>query len=549
MKRLLALLLAVLMVVAIVAVVASCENGDEPAKTTKADPVSTTAGGNTPATQGGTQEATTAGGNTPATQGETQEATTAGGGTPTDPTGTTSGGGSSSGSGDGYSKPEGYLDVDFGGRTFTLVTTYDDADPEDGFRWKTKKEVAVESRTGGTIIDTAVYDRNQVMKRLYNCEINAHEGKAAELIPNDVNSGTNEYDIGIWQNQGVLTNKNGYYVNIYNLNPDFNLPGWNKSFFDQLTVRDKNGVDKIYCFDADCNIVGYRATWVLFCGLDMYDANFSESIFDIVNKGEWTVDKMIEMVSAVTQDNGDQKMVGGEDTFGLMSSTYNSIAVITSMGLRFVGVDPETHTFTATSDQILSNNAVEAINKAIELYNLDGTYVGSYALAREEIQAGRTLFMGEVLDVLERMKDNESLNVTVLPEPLYQAQENPEYKFYVNTKSSYYAVSKNACGGDMDMISDFINVWVYHSNKIVYPAFRQAFGSIYCQDERAMQMLDYIINGRQYDLSYQKNTNAMGQTQDFIHQGKNTLSRAANSFVKTLQSMLDTFVDDMTASE
>ena len=543
MKRLLAIMLAAVMLVGMILVIASCENGDKPDTTTAAPSTDTKATQPEATTAGGEQTSTTAGGETPT------EPVTTGGETPTTPTGTTSGGPVDPGNDDGYSKPAGYLDVDFGGRTFSFVTTSDRNDPEDGFRWNTEREVVVESRTGGTVIDTAVYDRNAVMKRLYNCEIKAVEGAATTLISNDVNSGTNEYDIGIWQNQGVANNKSGYLVNVYNLNPDFNLPGWNRTFFDQLTVRDKNGVDKLYCFDADCNIVGYRATWVLFCGLEMYNANFSESIFDIVKRGEWTVDKMIEMVSAVTQDNGDQVMKGGEDTFGLMSSTYNSIAVITSMGLRFVGVDPETHTFNVSTDQILSNNAVSALDKAIELYALEGTYVGSYSLAREEIQAGRTLFMGEVLDVLERMKDNENLNVTVLPEPLYQAQENPEYKFYVNTKSSYYGVSKNACGGDMDMISDFLNVWVYHSNKIVYPAFRQAYGSIYCQDERAMEMLDYIINGRQYDLSYHKGTSAMGQVQDFIHQGKNTLNRAANSFVKTLQSMVDTFVDDMTASE
>jgi len=548
MKRLLALLLAVFMIVGIMLVVASCGDENKTEKTTKESTVATTKGGTVEPVE--TQEATTQGGTVTTEPVETQEATTQGGTTPTEPTGTTSGGGTTNpDDGDGYSKPAGYLDVDFGGRTFSFVTTSDLNDPEDGYRWNTEREVAVESRTGGTIIQTAVYDRNQVMKKLYNCEIKATEGAAGTLIGNDVNSGTNEYDIGIAQTNGVLVNKSGYYINIYDLNPDFSLPGWNKTFFEQLTVRDKNGVDKIYNFDADCNIVGYRATWVLFCGLDMYNANFSESIFDIVNKGEWTVDKMIEMVSTVTQDNGDQVMTGGEDTFGLMSSTYNSIAVITSMGIRLVGVDTENHSFTVSSEQILANNAVEAVSKAIELYALDGVYVGSYSLAREEIQAGRTLFMGEVLDVLERMKDNENLNVTVLPEPLYQAQENPTYKFYVNTKSSYYMISKNACGGDKDMISDFINVWVYHSNKIVYPAFRQAYGSIYCQDERAMEMLDYIINGRQYDLSYQKLTSAMGQVQDFIHQGKNTLNRAANSFVKTLQSAVDTFVDDMTASE
>jgi hypothetical protein len=241
-------------------------------------------------------------------------------------------------------------------------------------------------------------------------------------------------------------------------------------------------------------------------------------------------------------------MKGGEDTFGLMSSTYNSIAVITSMGLRFVGVDPETHTFNVSTDQILSNNAVSHSTKP-----------SSFMLSKERMSEATRLrvkrsrraercswakFSTFSKNERQRKPQRNCSSRTAL-----SGQENPEYKFYVNTKSSYYGVSKNACGGDKDMISDFLNVFVYHSNKIVYPAFRQTFGSVYCQDERAMEMLDYIINGRQYDLSYHKGTSAMGQVQDFIHQGKNTLNRAANSFVKTLRSMVDTFVDDMTASE
>ena len=544
MKRLLALLLAVCMIVGVIMLVASCGEEKTPDATTKSNTEATTKGGDTPVVP----TDATQGGDTPVVPTDA----TQGGDTPVVPTDeTTQGGGTTPSGGEGYTKPDGYLDVDFGGRTFSFVTTEDLNDPEDGYRWCTKREVEVDSRTGGTIIQTAVYDRNQVMKRLYNCEIKATEGSAPTLIQNDVNSGTNEYDIGIWQNQGTLTNKGGYYINIYNLNPDFNLPGWNKSFFDQLTVRDSNGVDKLYNFDADCNIVGYRATWVLYLNLDLYNANFTDNIFDIVKNGEWTIDKMMELMSVVAQDNGDQvwNEKGGDDVYGLITSNYNAHGLVTSMGIRLIMADPETHTFSTSVDQITANNAFEAINKAGEFYSLDYVNPTSYALAREEIQADRTLFMGEVLDVLERMKDNEDLNVTVLPEPLYEAQENPDYKFYVNTKVSYYAISKYACGGNTEMMSDFINLWVYHSNKIVYPAFRQAYGSIFCQDERAMEMLDYILNGRVYELAYIKGTTAYGEILKFISTGKNDLNRAANKLVKGLQEVVDTFVADMEASE
>ncbi len=540
MKKLLAIVLALFMLSAVV-LLASCEEKKTPDSTT-AKPVDTqgaATGDKEPAASTAGYTSATQGGDTPATQEATQS-----GDTPATQGGTTGGGTTPTPGGDGYSKPEGYLDVDFGGRTFNFITTSDWSD-EVG-RWNTEREIAVESRTGGTIIDTAVYDRNAVMKRLYNCEIKATEGSLT-LIENDVNSGTNEYDFGSAEYLQFSGNTSGYYINLYDLNLDMNLPGWNKSMFDQMTVRDANGVDKLYVLDADFNVVGYRGVWVLYCNLDLYNQNFSESIFDIVNRGEWTVDKMSEMITAVAQDNGDQSWKAGDDTFGLMSSTYNSIAFITSMGIRLVAVD-ENHNFSTSADQILANNAVEAINKAGELYALDGIYVGSYTTAAEELQAGRSLFIGEVLDVLERMKDNESLNVTVLPAPLYQAQENPNYMFYVQNKTSYYKISKNACGGDKDMISDFLNVFVYHSNKIVYPAFRQTFGSVYCQDERAMEMLDYIISGRQYDLGYYKG-NVMGQLQEMIHNNKNQMNRAANSFVKTLNGLITDLVDTATKSE
>ena len=533
MKKLLALMLAVFMLVAVVAVAASCESGGTPEKTTAA-----TNAGTQSATPSGQDKEPTQGGNTPAetTQsGGTVTEPTQGGNTPAE---TTQGGGTTPSGGDGYSKPDGYLDVDFGGRTFNFVTTSDYQDNEG--RWNTGSEIAVESRTGGTIIDTAVYDRNAVMKKLYNCEIKATEG-SMDLIVNDINSATNEYDFGSAEYMNFASNTNGYFINLYDLDLDFTLPGWNMALINDMTIRDANGVDKLYLLDGDFNIIGYKGTWVLYCNLDLYNQNFTESIFDIVNKGEWTVDKMIEMVSAVAQDNGDQVWTPGDDVFGLMTSSYNAPGLVTSMGIRLISMDYETHTLSTSVDQILANNAVEAVDKAAELYALDGIYRESYATARTQLEAGKTLFMGEVLDVLDRMKDNEDLNVTVLPEPLYQAQENPVYKFYVNEKTSWFKISKNACGSDKQMISDFLNVFIYHSNKIVYPAFRQAFGSVYCQDERAMEMLDYIIAGRQYDLGYYKGY--MGEITTMINNNKNDLNRAANKLQKKLQQSIDDLME------
>ncbi|MBR6051720.1 MAG: hypothetical protein IKP68_11040 [Clostridia bacterium] len=534
MKRIVALMIAAVMLICTAAFVVSCGNEATPANSEKeTTPVATDVTTTAPASS--------VGGDTPTEPVTSSEATTSG--TPTTPTETTSGG-TTVDDGDGYSKPAGYLDVDFGGRTFTFVTTSDWADGVD--RFNTEREIAVESRTGGTVIDTAVYDRNAVMKKLYNCEIKAIEGSASGLIQNDVNSGTNEYDFGGQQYLWYTTNKSGYYVNLYDLDLNMDIEGWNRALFDQVTVRDKNGVDKLYTLDADFNLSTFRATWVIYCNLDLYNQNFSESLFDIVRNGEWTIDKMMEMITAVAQDDGDQTWTAGTDTFGLMTTQHNSIGLIMSMGIRTVTVD-ENHVFSTSAEQIVANNAVEAVTKGGELCNMDGVYIGGYSTNHESYAAGKTLFMGECMYLLP-FDILQGVNTTVVPEPLYSSETQHEYRSYVNNKGTTYLISKNACGGDKQMMADFINVFVYHSHKIVYPAFLTAYGQIYCQDEQSVDMLKIITSGINYDFSYYKG-NVMGLIQEMMHTGKNQLSRAANQYQKSLQSQIDTLVSNMTESK
>ena len=532
MKKIISLTVAVLMLAFAAALAVSCESGE---------PVATTAA--TEGTKAETKPTETSASGTAAEPVSTTAATTAAT-TPIATTASTSGGGTTP-SGDGYSKPDGYYDVDFGGRTFTFVTTNDT-----DVGYQTAWQIEAESRTGGTIVNTAIYDRNAAMKKLYNCEIKAIMGDATTLIANDVNSGTNEYDFGSKQYLWFRTdNKNGYYLNLYDLDLDMSIDGWNKTLFDQLTVRDKNGNKKLYTLDADFNLTTFGCTWVLFCNLDLYNQNFSDSIFDIVERGEWTMDKMIEVISAASQDNGDQTWTPGEDIFGLMTTKHNAFGLITSGGIRTVGYDSDNNMI-ISAEQILANNAVDVVDKGAELCALDGVYIGSYELNQDSFLAGKTLFLGEVMQYAnDRLSKVDNVNATIIPEPLYSSTQD-KYTFYVNNKASTYLVSKNAAGGDKKMVSDFLNVFVYHSNKIVYPEFLKHYGQVCCNDERTVDMLKIVTQGVVYDYSYYgASGSVMGLIAEMMHTGKNELNRAANKYQKTLQNAFDTYLDDMTASE
>ena len=536
MKRLLSALLAVVMIVTAFALT-SCNNEPDPTQAPTTAPTPTQ--GNEPVvepTQGGEPAVE------PTQGGEPVVEPTEGGEPAVEPTqgGTTPDVGGSDDN-DGYSKHSDYLDVDFGGFTFRFTTTSDWVD-EVG-RWCTEKEIAVDSRDGGTPIDTAVYDRNAVMKRLYNCNIEAVEN-TSNLVGNDILNGTSEYAFACQQGGFYTVNSN--FVNVKNLDLDMDIGGWNVDFFDALTVTDNNGIEKLYTIDGAFNLSTYRATWILMCNLDLYEQNFTESLFDIVASGNWTMDKMMELCAAVKQDTGDSVWTPGDDILGLMSTTYNVPALITSAGLQFVQRD-ENNALITGADIIKAGNAYAVAEKICEFYKDGWMYTGGYTEAQNQLEAGKTLFIGEVMDVLERMKDNEALNVTAVPQPKFSADQD-RYLSYVNGKGTTYGVSKNACEGNYEMVADFLNLFVFHSDKIVIPAFKNTFGSIYCQNERAPEMLEQIMNGRSYDFAYYK-TALYGTLTSELQQGTNNVNKAATKWAASVKSNITSYLESLTKAE
>ncbi|MCQ2436378.1 MAG: hypothetical protein MJ101_05685, partial [Clostridia bacterium] len=270
MKKVLAVLLAVLMLAGTLALVAC---GDNNSDTTTQSTVATTAATQaTQATTAGGSEATTAA-TTPATQSTTAggseattaatQATTQGGTTPP-----------SGGDNDGYSRLAGFEDVDFGGREFLFVSTFDDSDGVG--RWNTAAEIFQESLNNTTPLTAAVYNRNTVMKNLYNCSITlVQEGNGGTLVSNDILSNTNTVDFYTSQN-AIFTGGSANLMNAYSLDIDFTAEGWNQNFFRDATIVDNNGNKKLFNLDGDFNPAGVRGTWAVYCNLNLLEQNFPD---------------------------------------------------------------------------------------------------------------------------------------------------------------------------------------------------------------------------------------------------------------------------------
>ncbi len=449
----------------------------------------------------------------------------------------------------GYDKPDGYLDIDFGGEEFVFATSTDPG-------WEAHDEIWVESREGGTIVNTAVYDRNAIMSKLYNCTIKAVPGSAA-LIAADIVSNTSDYDFATVQYACYSSNASRNYANIFGMNLNFDLPGWNMAYIDQCSTVDNDGVKRMYGFDGDFGLTGIGAIWIMAVNLDLFETNFAdENIFDLVEKHEWTIDKLMEFCAAIAQDNGDQIWNVGDDVFGLVSTTHNTTGLLTGAGVNFVSKDSSGRLYCDKTATVLSGNAEQAINKLIDLYRVDGvTNEAPYTIVASTLGQGKALFIGQVFNVIWDNTDSESgryglanfdANYSPLPEPLYAAGD--EYRSYVNNKFSSYYVSKNACQGDMEMASAFLNLFAYHSHYIVRPAVLTMMGEICCNDKRASDMVDIIMDSRIYDYAYYSGF-FYGPLHTDIINGVNNLSQMANKNSKKVQDQINAYHISMTGDD
>ena len=162
---------------------------------------------------------------------------------------------------DGLSKLPGYEDVDFRGQTFRIAAHNGASD-----QWACDYEIYSE---GTDTLSVAVRRRNDLMKKLYNCNI--------ELISTDSPSSLaladvtgNQHTIDMYANKYNM----GDPINRYNLasfNINFENPWWDQTFVDTYTIKDNSGADTMWACVGDFAVSAYRAAHAIIYNRTIYE--------------------------------------------------------------------------------------------------------------------------------------------------------------------------------------------------------------------------------------------------------------------------------------
>ena len=499
MKRFLALALSLLMILGVL-LMAGCNDSSSKDSSTTKKPAGTTAG-------------TTAGNDD--TSSSDDDITT-----PSD---------------DPYQKMNGYDDITFGGRVFTLVGALGE---DDGFN--SAKEIYSEEADA---ISVAVRERNALIESYYDCTI-VGRGSASPAGEASTDINGNQHNLDIYTHHynfaAVATEGNAYnLMEIGTREIDFSKGWWDQQFIGSYAVKNSSGKETLYSIVGDFALTTYDCTHAIVYNKTVFQ-NESKinniDIYDLVRNKKWTMDQFQFMVKNVAKDNAGGPEIDSQagDISGWIRTIHASHGLHTASGLSIMkntngvlsfDVDKNTETWTTV------------IDKAREIWAMPEGQTVSYSVIPETLAGGYALFASEILgSSLGNLKDFDA-EIGLLPYPLYsESQEN--YAHYVD--NHVYAYSIPTSVPDPDTVADFLAVYAFHS-QIVREAYINVYAYDYCSDPQSAEMLDIILDTMTYDIGY-LNASLEGDLSNMIQNNKNNVAQFAAKKATTANEWITKFI-------
>lgn len=361
--------------------------------------------------------------------------------------------------------------------------------------------------TSANIRDQAIWERNSYVEETYDVKIvpviAAYDGDVLSHVNSVLDyiySGDDLYDTimatahssGMLIVLGVIQNWNNFKYN------DFSKYYWMSDINEKFEIA-----DTLYTAVGDMCITILARTYGLYYNRTKGDALFvddgkttiTEEVLEKIENMEWTLDYFTELVSGVYSDIDYEVGPSAGDFYG-----YTSDALCSLDNWQFAFDIPmlaksEKKTLECVFD---TEKTSEMVDKLASLYRENqGSYITDTA-AVGTFSAGKALFYnGTMLECILTFKNMED-NYLILPEPLWDESQE---KYMTGAQDTYSVISVPITCKNTDMVSYITEVLNYESRNRVFPVYyEETLQKQYARDPITIEMLDIIMEGRNFDL-------------------------------------------------
>lgn len=406
------------------------------------------------------------------------------------------------------------------------------------FHWN----IIPEEQTAETLND-ALYLRNENVAERFNIEIKQIMFDDFSNYPSKcIKSGEDAFDIAVvrcpdalvyWQDDMIVPMNN-----IPNI--DLNKPYWDQSLNKSLSLNNIQYV-ALGAFDINC----YDLTFSLVFNKGMIEDLGLPNPYEIVKSGEWTYDKMAEMMTESVSDlNGDGKM-DQNDRFGYLAHPKMVLPNFwISAGEKSVAKDENDAPYLAMNTE----RFMSVFNKVFEItwdnkvwYARDGADdIPDYCI--KMFSSGNSLFCDMSFFHMEKLRSMDA-DFGIIPYPKYDLTQD---KYYARV-AYYMATVIPTTNHDLERTGAVIEGLYSESAKTVVPAFYEiSLKTKFSRDEESSEMLDLIFSSRIVDIG---DTTLCDKIRDGFIAGmfmKN--NRNISSKIESTERIISKFIDKIPAA-
>ncbi len=388
-------------------------------------------------------------------------------------------------------------DLQFKGETVTFFVR------DDQELWK--HEIDVEKTTNDTLYDAIYYRNSTVENRLgITIEQIGQAGTYAvadswnSTLRNAVLTKSGDYDASaIYASTGSALAVEGLYYNVLDL-PYITLeqPWWNDSIVEEVTL-----FDTLYYLAGDICVTQIANGICIFYNKDLFTELYqiqNISLFDVVEKGEWTIDYMSELVSNAWIDENSDGVMSDGDTVGFAAPADTSgdggmDAWIPAMGISLTKMIDGYPQLT-----FYGEHTVAAFEKLQGLYNNNSGTLRATTSATK-FTVGNQLFTKGNLNAGSGFRDMQD-DYGVLPLPKFDTEQEDYYTTFDNAASLVVVLS--TCNRT-DLVGATLELMGAESYKQVTPAyFEICLQGKYSDAPEDAEMYDRIINSFVYSFGF-----------------------------------------------
>lgn len=383
-------------------------------------------------------------------------------------------------------------DLDFGGEDICILHRAGDHDVQ----------VEITADNTGDVVDSSIFNRNISVEDRLNVKF-TYVGTTDEihgmdqikvLMPAAINAGDPVYDlIASHMSQMTPYVLQQYFVNL-NAQPylDFDMPWWNQSFKEQITLEGKN-----YMAAGDISQTMLRGTYVTIMNkavLDEYHTGYNP--YDTVRAGGWTFDEFKRLCDIYHDVNGDGTADDG-DIYGLIRDSVGIIndALIGSFDIPLVENEGDTLKIVFNSEK-----TINFIEKTQELF-----YEGNYAIKKEYAVLPNKLMDNTALMTIFRLSLTDSLrdmeaDYMILPCPKFdEAQQN--YCGFTHNGFSVFCIPVTCATPDVAAAAlEALCAESYRTCTMAY--YETTVKGKLARDDDTAEMIDLIHDGVRFDFGY-----------------------------------------------